>query len=123
MSLGNPEKGAHYLKELDQALCNASWSDIPELARKVEKHAPTRRCLTLAARSEAQIASASHRPTSASSNPTSSLHGLSELVPRLEEAIVVGNSIEEDAFIASVGLAEIHWLREDQETALKLFPE
>jgi tetratricopeptide (TPR) repeat protein len=123
MSLGNPEKGAHYLRALDEALCNASWSDIPELARKVEKHAPTRRCLTLAARSEAQIASASHRPTSASSNPTSSLHGLSELVPRLEEAIVVGNSIEEDAFIASVGLAEIHWLREDQETALKLLPE
>ena len=127
MSLGtanaNPEKGARYLKDLDQALCNASWSEIPELARKVEKHAPTRRCLTLAARSEAQIASASHRPTSASSNPTSSLHGLSELVPRLEEAIVVGNSIEEDAFIASVGLAEIHWLREDQETALKLLPE
>ena len=125
MSLGtaNPEKGARYLAQLDQALCSASWSEIPELARKVEKHAPTRRCLTLAARSEAQIASASHRPTSASSNPTSSLHGLSELVPRLEEAIVVGNSIEEDAFIASVGLAEIHWLREDQETALKLLPE
>jgi tetratricopeptide (TPR) repeat protein len=125
MSLGtaNPEKGARYLGQLDQALCSASWSEIPELARKVEKHAPTRRCLTLAARSEAQIASASHRPTSASSNPTSSLHGLSELVPRLEEAIVVGNSIEEDAFIASVGLAEIHWLREDQETALKLLPE
>lgn len=127
MSLGtstvaNPEKGVRYLAQLDQALCNASWSEIPELARKVEKHAPTRRCLTLAARSEAQIASASHRPTSASSNPTG-LHGLSELIPRLEEAIVVGNSIEEDAFIASVGLAEIHWLREDQETALKLLPD
>ena len=122
-SAANPEKGARYLGLLDQALCNASWSEVPELARKVEKHAPTRRCLTLAARSEAQIASASHRPTSASSNPTASLHGLSELIPRLEEAIVVGNSIEEDAFIASVGLAEIHWLREDQETALKLLPD
>jgi tetratricopeptide (TPR) repeat protein len=119
----NPEKGARYLALLDQALCNASWSEVPELARKVEKHAPTRRCLTLAARSEAQIASASHRPTSASSNPTASLHGLSDLIPRLEEAIVVGNSIEEDAFIASVGLAEIHWLREDKETALKLLPD
>jgi tetratricopeptide (TPR) repeat protein len=122
-SAANPEKGARYLGLLDQALCNASWSEVPELARKVEKHAPTRRCLTLAARSEARIASASHRPTSASSNPTASLHGLSELIPRLEEAIVVGNSIEEDAFIASVGLAEIHWLREDQETALKLLPD
>lgn len=122
-SAANPEKGARYLAQLDQALCNASWSEVPELSRKVEKHAPTRQCLTLAARSEAQIASASHRPTSASSDPKASLHGLSDLIPRLEEAIVVGNSIEEDAFIASVCLAEIHWLREDQETALKLLPD
>lgn len=122
-SASNPEKGARYLGQLDEALCNASWNDVPELARKTEKHAPNRKCLTLAARSEAQIASASHRPTSASSNTNNSLHGLSELVPRLEEAIVVGNSIEEDAFIASVCLAEIHWLREDPETALKLLPD
>lgn len=122
-SASNPEKGARYLELLDQALCNASWSEVPELSRKTEKHAPNRKCLTLAARSEAQIASASHRPTSASSDPTASLHGLSELIPRLEEAIVVGNSIEEDAFIASVCLAEIHWLREDQDTALKLLPD
>ncbi|KAM0719420.1 hypothetical protein Q7P37_005325 [Cladosporium fusiforme] len=122
-SASNPEKGARYLELLDQALCNASWFEVPELSRKTEKHAPNRKCLTLAARSEAQIASASHRPTSASSDPTASLHGLSELIPRLEEAIVVGNSIEEDAFIASVCLAEIHWLREDQETALKLLPD
>lgn len=122
-SASNPEKGARYLELLDQALCNASWSEVPELSRKTEKHAPNRKCLTFAAKSEAQIASASHRPTSASSDLTASLHGLSELIPRLEEAIVVGNSIEEDAFIASVCLAEIHWLREDQDTALKLLPD
>lgn len=40
----NPEKGARYLASLDQALCNASWSEIPELARKVDKHAPERKC-------------------------------------------------------------------------------
>lgn len=118
----NPEKGARYLSLLDQALCNGTWSDIPELARKTEKHAPNRKCLTLAARSEAQIASASHRPTSASSNP-GSIHGLSDLVPRLEEGIAVGNSIEEDAFVAAVCLAEIHWLREDHEAALRALPE
>ena len=118
----NPEKGARYLSLLDQALCNGTWSDIPELARKTEKHAPNRKCLTLAARSEAQIASASHRPTSASSNP-GSIHGLSDLIPRLEEGIAVGNSIEEDAFVAAVCLAEIHWLREDHEAALRALPE
>lgn len=40
----NPEKGARYLASLDQALCNASWIEIPELARKVDKHAPERKC-------------------------------------------------------------------------------
>lgn len=40
----NPEKGARYLGSLDQALCNGSWSEISELARKVDKHAPERKC-------------------------------------------------------------------------------
>ena len=38
------EKGARYLGLLDQALCNGQWSEIPELARKTEKHAPERKC-------------------------------------------------------------------------------
>ena len=40
----NPEKGKRYLGLLDQALCNGSWSEVPELARKVDKHAPDRAC-------------------------------------------------------------------------------
>lgn len=38
------EKGARYLGLLDQALCNAQWSEVAELARKTEKHAPERKC-------------------------------------------------------------------------------
>lgn len=41
----NAEKGARYLASLDQALCNADWSEVPELARKVDKHAPERKCM------------------------------------------------------------------------------
>lgn len=40
----NVEKGVRYLGLLDQALCNGQWSEVPELARKVEKHAPERKC-------------------------------------------------------------------------------
>lgn len=40
----NAEKGGRYLQQLDQALCNASWSEVTELARKVDKHAPERKC-------------------------------------------------------------------------------
>lgn len=41
----NPEKGRRYLAQLDQALCNGSWSEVPELARKTDKHAPERKCM------------------------------------------------------------------------------
>ena len=115
----NPEKGARYLGQLDQALCNGNWSDIQELARKTDKHAPERRCFTLAARSEAQIASAVHRPTSASSAATSSIHGLDELVPSLTEAIDAEKKYAEDSYAAKVCLAEIHWLQENSEAALR----
>ena len=40
----NPEKGRRYLASLDQALCNGSWSEVSELARKTDKHAPERKC-------------------------------------------------------------------------------
>ncbi|EME43095.1 hypothetical protein DOTSEDRAFT_80610 [Dothistroma septosporum NZE10] len=116
----NPEKGARYIGLLDAALCNGTWSEIPELARKVEKHAPDRKCLTLAARAEAQVANASHRPTSASSATSTSIHGLGELAPRLAEVTTTaGRSHPDDAFVASTCLAVIHWLREAPTDALK----
>lgn len=43
----NAEKGARYLGLLDHALCHGQWSEVPELARKVEKHAPQRKCTAL----------------------------------------------------------------------------
>jgi hypothetical protein len=36
-------KGARYLGLLDQALCNGEYGSVPELARKVDKHAPERK--------------------------------------------------------------------------------
>ncbi|SMY27323.1 unnamed protein product [Zymoseptoria tritici ST99CH_1A5] len=118
----NPEKGARYLGLLDQALCAAHWSEVPELARKVEKHAPERKSFTLAARSQCQIANASHRPTSAASNATSSLHSLGELVPRLLESTTAtsAKSYPDDAFVASICLAEIYWVQESPIDALKV---
>jgi hypothetical protein len=44
-SSGTPDatKGARYLGLLDQALCSGEFGQVPELARKVEKHAPDRK--------------------------------------------------------------------------------
>ncbi|KAK6439043.1 hypothetical protein LTR95_004758 [Oleoguttula sp. CCFEE 5521] len=119
MGTPNAEKGSRYLALLDQALCNGNWGEIAELARKTDKHASNRTCLTLAARSEAQIANTSSRPGTASST---GLTGLSILVPQLEKAVSIGNSIEEDAFVAGTCLAEIHWLQGNHEAALRALP-
>lgn len=118
MATPNAEKGARYLSQLDASLCAGAWPDIPEHARKVDKHAPDRTCLTLAARSEAQIASASHRPTSASSSASSSIHSLGDLLPKLKEAIDAEQQHAEDSYVASVCLAEIYWLRGEEDEAL-----
>ncbi|KAM3417640.1 hypothetical protein BST61_g5876 [Cercospora zeina] len=119
----NPEKGARYVGLLDAALCNGSWDEVPELARKVEKHAPQRKCLTLAARTEALAASASRRPTSASSTPAASIHGLSAAVPKLLEAISTAEADQpDDAFVGRACLAQIHWLQEAPLEALQVVP-
>ena len=39
------EKALRYIQQLDDARCAGNWKDVPELCRKVEKHAPHRRCL------------------------------------------------------------------------------
>ncbi len=71
------------------------------------------------ARSEAQIASASHRPTSAGSATSTSIHSLGDVVPKLEEAIEEAQSkFPDDAFAAKVCLAEILWLRGEVDRAL-----
>jgi len=120
MAAPNATKGARYLGLLDQALCNGNWSEVPELARKVDKHAPDRRALTAAARAEGQIASASHRPTSAASSTATSLHALGELVPQLHDVASSeqGRKYPDDAFIATVTAAKIYWLQEDAPSAL-----
>ncbi|EMC97709.1 hypothetical protein BAUCODRAFT_33430 [Baudoinia panamericana UAMH 10762] len=119
----NPEKGRKYYASLDQALCNGNWTEVPELARKTDKHAPERGCFTLTARTEAQIASASHRPTSASSSETASIHSLSEALPKLKEAVHSRNVDPEDVYCASTCIAEIYWLQDDAAAAVAALPK
>ena len=45
MLIQESEKALHYLAQLDSARCNAQWQQVPELARKVEKHAPHRKSI------------------------------------------------------------------------------
>lgn len=37
-------KAARYIQLLDDARCDEGWDQVPELVRKVRKHAPNRIC-------------------------------------------------------------------------------
>lgn len=37
-------KAAHYILSLDEARCYGDWNAVPELIRKIRKHAPERIC-------------------------------------------------------------------------------
>ncbi|QIW99534.1 hypothetical protein AMS68_005052 [Peltaster fructicola] len=116
--ISNAEKGVRYISLLDNALCNANWDDVPELTRKIEKHAPGRECLAIAARAEAKIATAGSGPASGTA-----LKEVVDLVPQLDRAINSADASEEDTYIAAVALAKIYWVGKNHEAALRVLPD
>ncbi|KZF19123.1 hypothetical protein L228DRAFT_234326 [Xylona heveae TC161] len=118
MSHHETEKASRYIHQLDVARCDGQWHNIPELARKVAKHAPHRKCLVLTANSESQIASFS-RKTSATSPPPSDL---SQLAQPLLAAIEDANEHPEDVFQARTCLAWLYWVLKQPESAMAQLP-
>jgi hypothetical protein len=45
-------KAVHYIQQLDEARCYGNWDVVPELLRKVKKHAPNRTCTCYASKLE-----------------------------------------------------------------------
>ncbi|KAH9873042.1 hypothetical protein J1614_005439 [Plenodomus biglobosus] len=115
------DKAQRYLHQLDEARCAGRWSDVPELCRKVEKHAPHRKYLTLTARSEAQIAAYStQRPSTAASTAST---GLSQVIPSLLTAIEETDSHAQDAFQATVCLGWLHYVLDEPGLAVARLPQ
>ncbi|KAI4929100.1 hypothetical protein J4E85_005724 [Alternaria conjuncta] len=116
------EKAKRYIQQLDEARCAGRWADVPELCRKVEKHAPHRRCLTLTARSDAQIAAHStKRPSTASS--AASTTGLSQIIPSLLATIEEDGTQGQDAFQANVCLGWAHYVLDEPGLAVARLPQ
>ena len=116
------EKAKRYIQQLDEARCAGRWTDVPELCRKVEKHAPHRRCLTLTARSDAQIAThSSQRPSTASS--TASTGDLSNIIPTLLATIEEDGTQGQDTFQANVCLAWAHYVLGEPGQAVARLPQ
>ncbi|KAL2271723.1 hypothetical protein VTJ83DRAFT_1094 [Remersonia thermophila] len=116
----DPVKAARYIQQLDDARCDENWDAVPELVRKVRKHAPDRACLTLTAEIEHSIATANLKPGSAvpsadAARPSSSASadaGLAESanhLPTLLSAIDAESQQPQDAYQARVCAGWLLW--------------
>ncbi|KAG8428828.1 hypothetical protein J3459_002402 [Metarhizium acridum] len=105
----NP-KAANYIEQLNSARCEGNWDAVPELVRKVRKHAPERQCLTLAAETEcaiSQVTAAGARPSAAQ---TAQDLDVSSRFPKLAAAIDEEKHHHEDRFQAKVCMGWLHWV-------------
>ncbi|KAL1851137.1 hypothetical protein Plec18170_006461 [Paecilomyces lecythidis] len=119
------DKAHRYITALDDARCQDRWSEIPELIRKVTKHAPERKCLLQVASAENQIVSYIHsRPsTAATSNSASASTQLSELIPTLLSVIEEAQGTPQDVFQAQVCLGWVHWVLSEPALAAARLPK
>ncbi|KAK4157984.1 hypothetical protein C8A00DRAFT_29055 [Chaetomidium leptoderma] len=126
----NPAKAAHYLQQLDDARCDENWDAVPELIRKLRKHAPERSCLTLTAEIEHSIAKANLKPppsgppsTDGGTRPSSSA-GLdaADQLPALLSAIDAESQHTEDRFQARVCAGWLLWVLREYPAALARLP-
>ncbi|KAF2841577.1 hypothetical protein M501DRAFT_1014377 [Patellaria atrata CBS 101060] len=116
------EKATRYLSLLDDVRCNARWSEVPELARKIEKHAPHRKCLALTARSETNVASHQSQEVSTTVHPSSN-SDLAQRIPLLFTAIEQETQYPLDAFQGMVCIGWIHWALGEPRLAVSTLPK
>ncbi|KAF3769597.1 hypothetical protein M406DRAFT_335450 [Cryphonectria parasitica EP155] len=120
-----------YLDQLDHARCEGNWDAVPELVRKVRKHAPARVCLALTAEVEHGIVKAtkSQRPTTArpgtaaSGNIPSQDIEVAGQLPKLLGLIDEEQTYAEDRFQAQVCAGWLHWVIGEYELASVRLPE
>ncbi|KAI8966828.1 hypothetical protein F5Y11DRAFT_308156 [Daldinia sp. FL1419] len=119
-------KAAHYVARLEEARCEGEWDKVPELVRKVRKHATDRLCLTTTAETEHAIIKASQKqkPESRPSTAVSPTDlDVSQLVPRLLSAVDVEATYLEDKYQAQVCIGWLYWTVGEYGTASLKLPE
>ncbi|KAK3375274.1 hypothetical protein B0H63DRAFT_563206 [Podospora didyma] len=127
--LPNPDavKAAHYLQQLDDARCEEKWDAVPELVRKVRKHAPHRSCLALTAETEGVITKASKKTAPVADRPStagaSAGQEVSNQLPDLLGQIEHEDAFPEDGFQAKVCVGWAHWVLGEYSLALSRLPK
>ncbi|CCC05931.1 hypothetical protein SMACR_00146 [Sordaria macrospora] len=122
-------KAANYIQQLDDARCEENWDAVPELVRKVRKHAPDRTCLTLTAEIELAITRACQKAAPQDSDRPSTAGGpavgieVAGHIPNLITAIENETQHPQESFQAKVCLGWLHWVMKDYPIALVRLPK
>ncbi|KAF5013530.1 hypothetical protein FDECE_471 [Fusarium decemcellulare] len=123
-------KAVQYINQLDHARCDGNWDIVPELVRKVRKHAPERACLTLTAETECAIAkttTAAAAAAAAGSRPATATNigdvNVTDQLPKLLSAIEEEATYETDVFQAQVCAGWLHWVMGEYELCTGRLPE
>ncbi|KAL1968970.1 hypothetical protein VTN77DRAFT_804 [Rasamsonia byssochlamydoides] len=125
MSGRETEKALGYITALDNARSEDKWNEVPELIRKVTKHAPHRKCLIETANAEIQVVAHvnNKRPSTAKGQTAPvQVSNLSDLIPALLAAIEAAEGTPQEVFQAKVCLAWIHWTQSEPALAISHLP-
>ncbi|KAJ4165530.1 hypothetical protein LMH87_007160 [Akanthomyces muscarius] len=115
-------KAANYIEQLDNARCRGDWPAVPELVRKVRKHAPQRECLTLTAETECAISSATTGAERPSIAAIVEKLNVDATIPKLHAAIEGEKVNRQDAFQARVCVGWMYWVVTEYTLALDHLP-
>ncbi|KAJ9488075.1 hypothetical protein VN97_g5222 [Penicillium thymicola] len=118
---GNAEKGQAYIAALDQARSQGKWDELPELIRKVTKHAPQRTCLIQTATAELRVIVYLQQKSSGDSS--SSSPNLAELIPALLMTIENNDGSPQELLQAQVCLGWIHWALDEPGLSAARLPK
>ncbi|KAI9041654.1 putative filamentation protein (Rhf1) [Aspergillus affinis] len=116
------DKGHRYVAALDTARCQSRWDELPELIRKVTKHASQKSCLLEVASAEYQIAAETQKRSSTARPSSSSTSSLPELIPSLLSTVERGGESKQDTFQAQVCLGWVHWTLNEPGLAVARLP-
>ncbi|KKK16654.1 hypothetical protein ARAM_005762 [Aspergillus rambellii] len=117
------EKGHRYIVALDNARCQNKWDEVPELIRKVTKHAPQKTCLLDVASAEYLVTTQVHRSSSAARPASASPSSLPELIPSLLSTIEKADGSNQELFQAEVCLGWVHFTLNEPGLAVARLPK
>ncbi|KAL2865649.1 putative filamentation protein (Rhf1) [Aspergillus lucknowensis] len=125
MAARESEKGHRYIVALDNARSLNKWDEVPELIRKVTKHASHKTCYLDVASAEYQIITHLHRSSSSpTGRPTSSSSaGLPELIPSLLSTVDKADGSRQEVFQAQVCLGWVHYTLNEPGLAAARLPK